>query len=111
MRGLMIIASVVLAGWQAWTFLPEDKSLSIAADAAVPRVAPAAMSRPKLIPAVVTGPVKALTLKAKAPASGGMESCYAHYRESYAECSPGNQSCQIAVGDRWDLCEATGFWR
>jgi len=114
MRGLMITASVVLAAWQIWTFIPGDKSISIAADAAVPSAAPspgvAAMSRPKLMPAVATGPIKALTLKAKMPAGGGIESCYDHYRAIYAQCSPGDQTCHIGAGDRWDLCEATGFW-
>ena len=114
MRGLMITASVMLAAWQIWTLLPGDKSISIAADAAVPKPLPspavAAMSRPKLVPAVAVGPVKALTLKAKAPAGSAIESCYDHYRALYAQCAAGDQSCHIAAGDRWDLCEATGFW-
>jgi len=115
MRGLMICASFVLAAWQVWTFIPGRHSESTAKAAAAPAhpvaYAPSGGSAPKLMPAVATTSVKALTLKAKELASNDTQSCYQHYRELYAECAGNDQTCQMKVADRWDLCEATGFWR
>ena len=94
MRRAMICVSVMLALLQVWPMLFGRKLPSTAAVAAVaPRIAPKA---PRvLVAATMTVP----------------ENCAQHYRRASGACATGDPACQAGATDKWDLCEATGFWR
>lgn len=107
MRRAMICVSVMLAVLQLWPIVFGHKMPSTEADAAlVKRVAVVRLAVPKAIPAVAMSvPPAPVTVAMAVP-----ETCYQHYQRAFKACDVNSQSCHLGVADKWDLCEATGFW-
>lgn len=101
----MICASMMLAVFLAWPLVFTGKgspSIAAAGARAVAEVQ-AAASEARLI--------QVADAKPAAATSGPPESCYNRYQREIAQCRSGAvAACKLDVADKWDLCEATGFW-
>lgn len=99
----MICASVMLALFQVWPMIFGQRTGVLAAQNSVrpaPKLAPAA-------PTVRATPVQA---KVSDTVSAAPKSCQVQYQAASSRCSATDQACNIRATDRWDICDATGFW-
>jgi hypothetical protein len=98
----MIAVSVMLAIFLVWPLVFGHSAAPV--DAAPAQAHSLASGRAEL--ALVDGTGKPLhAASARKP-----ESCYHRYQREVAACSVNSAACRLSVADRWDLCEATGFW-
>ncbi|MGJ3649604.1 hypothetical protein ACLB0R_14160 [Sphingomonas sp. GlSt437] len=76
--------------------------------AATQLITPSRAVASQMVPAVVERPA-AKTL----PATGKDNpiGCYQRYQIAYRECRSNDGGCRMGAADKWDLCEATGFWK
>ena len=100
MRRAMICVSFMLAIVQLWPMIfgHVEGGSPVVEARLVPAAQAAVMTKPVTMPARI--PLRKLS----------MPTCYQRYERAFASCAPGNASCQLRVGDNWDVCEATGFW-
>ena len=104
MRRAMICVSVMLALLQFWPMVFGQRGGPTAAAATAPTEAP------KPIPAVATAKPMPVQIAANTAPSSAPKGCYQQYRVAFGSCSKDDKACQIKMADKWDLCEATGFW-
>jgi hypothetical protein len=98
----MIAVSVMLAIFLAWPLVFGHSAAPV--DAAPVQAHTLASGKAEL--ALVDGTSKPV----RYAAARKPESCYHRYQREVAVCSVNSASCRMSVADRWDLCEATGFW-
>lgn len=105
----MICVSVMLAIFLAWPMVfGSEKTSAVRAASGGGAIATAAVAP---VSAAGTAQLVRTSVKpASVPVAKVLESCFKRYEREYARCSATNSSCRMTVADRWDLCEATGFW-
>lgn len=87
---------------------PTTPARAAEVQAAAQLSAPDHVAASQLVPAVVNRPAaKALPVTGKANPIG----CYQRYQIAYRACRPNDGGCRMGAADKWDLCEATGFWK
>lgn len=105
MRNAMICVSIMLTLFLVWPVVfggGDNLYRAIAAPTPQRVVAPLA-SEARLI--------KTEVRKISSPRPLVVEGCRTRYERAYAACPMNNgTTCRQRVADRWDLCEATGFW-
>ena len=103
MRRAMICITMMLLMVQVWpvVFGHRPGAASAAISIPIPPRPVAAVATAKLVP------VSASTI---ASGTGAMRSCYRQYQAAFAMCPSGDKACHFKAADKWDLCEATGFW-
>ena len=103
MRKAMICVCFMLALVQVWPMLFDHRGGEASATVS-PKIAP-----PGLRPAVATQAIPA-PVKIAIAADAAPKSCARHYQTVDTACAASDQACHVRAEDKWDLCEATGFW-
>lgn len=103
----MICVSFMLAIFLAWpmAFGTDGKSMPTAAEARhAVKNALATVPSVRVIPQALAETMPATRARP--------ESCYQRFQREVKQCTEGASSaaCRLGAADRWDMCEATGFW-
>ena len=107
MRKAMICVCFMLALLQVWPMIFGHRAGE--ASAAVSAVT-APIVAPKPVAAVAVAAIAPAPAQVSVPGSVQPKSCYKQYEAVNNACSRGDQACHAKAADKWDLCEATGFW-
>ena len=99
----MICASVMLALFQVWPMIFGQRTGALAAATSVRSVA-------KLAPAAPTVRATPVQAQVNNAVSAAPKSCQVQYQAASSRCSATDHACNIRATDRWDICDATGFW-
>ena len=103
MRKAMICVSVLLALFQIWPMVFGHDGVGALAAATPARPMPA------IVP--VASAAKTTSIATRPGNNGNvLKSCQALYRETASVCSVTDPACGNRAIDKWDICDATGFW-
>lgn len=110
MRRAMICVSVMLAVLQLWPLVFGQNSANQAAQS--PPVPQKILSSAPVAPHPAVFTEQAKLANNFAPVSEKMPviNCDRRYRQASAACAPRDGDCRMRATDKWDVCDARGFW-